>query len=230
MGSGNLSNNPEPTTASNETCVVQLGQIDGKKILLTRRPVQRPSCEAPIYPRRLGCCRTRLVQVPHQVAAQRDALCARPLARRPHEDRRRDDRERLLLGRGQPAGVFRAAQVKNAFIRRGYRLCDQTHTKTHFSGYPGVVLASFRTEPFDYWWRPKLSICRLAKVLRRLHHQSRGVPRDHRGDPRRLRCLSSGIVDRSGSVERDRHHRLLIILYMFPTSPEARQEDRASYL
>jgi len=30
-----LSNNPEPTTASNETCVVQLGQIDGKKILLT---------------------------------------------------------------------------------------------------------------------------------------------------------------------------------------------------
>lgn len=61
-----LSENPPPTSSSNETSVVQIGQLDGKKILLTSdvRPIGLN--EAADYAASIGLLAyPNVVQVPH---------------------------------------------------------------------------------------------------------------------------------------------------------------------
>ena len=53
------------------------------------------------------------------------------------------------VGDNQPE--YPRAQVKNAFIRRGYPVhVTRMHTKTDFFGYPGRGWPASEPEPFEY--------------------------------------------------------------------------------
>ena len=147
-----LSNNPEPCTASNEACVVQFGEIDGTRILLTADVGPAGLSEAADYAQTLG-----LLSPPHVVQI-------------PHHGSRRNVTPAILdrwLGpKMQTGGVFGTAfcsvgddkadypraQVTNAFTRRGYPV-QVTRGSTKYK-YKGVELrdgwVNSTPEPFVY--------------------------------------------------------------------------------
>lgn len=147
-----LSNNPEPTTASNETCVVQLGQIDGKKILLTADAGPEALSEAADYAETLGLLSyPDFVQVPHHGSRRNVTpyVLDRWLGGRMKTEGATIGCAFCSVGNNQPE--YPRAQVKNAFIRRGYPVhVTRTHTKTHFFGYPGRGWPASEPEPFEY--------------------------------------------------------------------------------
>jgi beta-lactamase superfamily II metal-dependent hydrolase len=115
-----LSNNPEPTSASNETSVVQYGVIEGKRILLTADVGPAGLNEAADYLAAMG-----VTQAPHFVQV-------------PHHGSRRNVTPAVLdrligskVGKGETFGSaycsvgsekpdYPRGQVQNAFERRGY--------------------------------------------------------------------------------------------------------------
>jgi beta-lactamase superfamily II metal-dependent hydrolase len=145
-----LSNNPEPTSASNETCVVQYGLIEGSRLLLTADAGPAALNEAADYAQSTG-----LLLPPHFVQV-------------PHHGSRRNVTptvlDRLLGPKMQKGQVYGAAycsvgsdqpeyprgQVKNAFARRGYPVhATRQGAKTYYSGRdlrPGWVVST--PEPF----------------------------------------------------------------------------------
>jgi beta-lactamase superfamily II metal-dependent hydrolase len=147
-----LSNNPEPTTASNETCIVQLGQIDGKKILLTADAGPEALGEAADYAEAIGLLSyPDFVQVPHHGSRRNVTpyVLDRWLGRRMKTEGATIGTAFCSVGGNQPE--YPRAQVKNASIRRGYPVhVTRTHTKTHFFGYPGRGWPASEPEPFDY--------------------------------------------------------------------------------
>ena len=116
-----LSNDPDPTSASNETSVVQMGMLDGQRILLTADVGPEGLNEAADYAKAIGL----LERFPHKVQV-------------PHHGSRRNVTpqvlDRLIGGRmpeGQSCGTaicsigdgkdeYPRGQVNNAFLRRGY--------------------------------------------------------------------------------------------------------------
>jgi beta-lactamase superfamily II metal-dependent hydrolase len=130
-----LSNNPDPTSASNETCVVQLGVIDEKHLLLTADVGPGGLNEAADYAARIGLLKPpNFVQVPH------------------HGSRRNvtpNVLDRWLGGKMQKGQTYGTAfcsigdgkteyprgQVNNAFLRRGYPVhVTRGEAKVHYSG------------------------------------------------------------------------------------------------
>jgi beta-lactamase superfamily II metal-dependent hydrolase len=114
-----LSNNPDPTSASNETSVVQYAELDGKRILLTADVGPEGLAEAANYGAALGLTYPNMIQVPH------------------HGSRRNVTPNVLdqWIGGGVANGVavgmafcsigdgkeeYPRGQVNNAFLRRGY--------------------------------------------------------------------------------------------------------------
>jgi len=115
-----LSNNPDPTSASNETSVVQLGELDGQRILLTADVGPEGLNEAADYAALLG-----KLKIPHYVQV-------------PHHGSRRNVTPNVLdrwLGKkmdqggkcgsaicsvGEGKDEYPRGQVSNAFLRRGY--------------------------------------------------------------------------------------------------------------
>jgi len=134
-----LSNNPEPTSASNETCVVQLGEIEGRRILLTGDAGPAALNEAADY------------------AEARGMLLPPPqFVRVPHHGSRRNVTPAVLdrwlgpkMGNGQSYGTaycsigdsqtdYPRGQVKNAFLRRGYPVhVTRGVAKSHYYGCDG---------------------------------------------------------------------------------------------
>lgn len=155
-----LSNNPAPTTASNETCVVQLGQIDSKKILLTADAGPEALSEAADYAETLGLLSyPDFVQVPHHGSRRNVTpyVLDRWLGGRMKTEGATIGCAFCSLGDNQPE--YPRTQVKNAFIRRGYPVhVTRTHAKTHFFGYPGRGWAASEPEPFEY--RVETQSCR----------------------------------------------------------------------
>jgi hypothetical protein len=116
-----LSNNPDPTSASNETSVVQMGQLDGQRVVLTADAGPEALAEAAIYAKSIGL----LERVPHMVQV-------------PHHGSRRNVTPQVLdqliggrMPQGQSCGTaicsigdgkdeYPRGQVSNAFLRRGY--------------------------------------------------------------------------------------------------------------
>jgi beta-lactamase superfamily II metal-dependent hydrolase len=116
-----LSNDPDPTSASNETSVVQMGVLDGQHVLLTADVGPEGLNEAADYAKVNGL----LGRYPHMVQV-------------PHHGSRRNVTPQVLdrligglMPEGQSYGTaicsigkdkdeFPRGQVNNAFLRRGY--------------------------------------------------------------------------------------------------------------
>ncbi|MBV9828302.1 MAG: hypothetical protein JO001_21935 [Alphaproteobacteria bacterium] len=147
-----LSNNPEPTTASNETCVVQLGQIDGRKILLTADAGPSALAEAADYAEMLGLLSyPDFVQVPHHGSRRNVTpyVLDRWLGGRMKTEGAAIGTAFCSVGENQPE--YPRGQVKTAFIRRGYPVhVTRANTKTHFFGCAGRGWPASEPEPFDY--------------------------------------------------------------------------------
>ncbi|CAN7325678.1 competence protein ComEC [Pseudoxanthomonas sp. LjRoot143] len=142
------------TSASNESCVVQHATLDGKGILLTADVGPIGLTEAWVCAQQLGLPRPGFIQVPHH--GSRHNVTPDVLDR--------------WLGKKQPPGTvigtaycsvgankhdYPRAQVKNAFMRRGYPVYSTRKTGlSHFHGpghantSPAVAESfSFEVEP-----------------------------------------------------------------------------------
>ncbi|MDR7336258.1 hypothetical protein [Roseateles asaccharophilus] len=137
------------TSASNESCVVQYAELDGKGILLTADVGPVGLTEAADYAAALGLNRPQFVQVPHHGS--------RHNVTPPILDR--------WLGPRQPQGTFIGTafcsigankpdyprgQVKNAFMRRGFQVYS-TRTKwlSHSAGGGHAGAAAATPEEFS---------------------------------------------------------------------------------
>ena len=149
-----LSNAPDPTSASNETSVMQLGEFDGQRILLTADVGPEGLNEAADYAALLG-----KLKIPHMVQV-------------PHHGNRRNVTPNVLdrwLGGKVASGVtcgsaicsvgdgkpeYPHGQVSNAFLRRGYPVyVTRGNTIMHHSGssrgWPSSTPIPLRTEVED---------------------------------------------------------------------------------
>jgi beta-lactamase superfamily II metal-dependent hydrolase len=146
-----LSNNPQPSTASNETSVVQLGQIEGKTLLLTADAGPDALTEAADYAATLGLqSYPDFIQVPHHGSRRNvtPRVLDRWLGGRMKTEGATIGRAFCSVGESQPE--YPRGQVKNAFIRRGYPVhVTRSTTRTYFHGYNGRGWERSDPEPFD---------------------------------------------------------------------------------
>ena len=131
------------TSASNESCVVQYGVLGGKGVLLTADVGPIGLTEAGNFGAQLGWDRPKFVQVPHH--GSRHNVTPSVL--------------NMWLGPMQPQGTavgtafcsvgsnkkdYPRGQVKNAFMRRGFKVYStRANWISHFGGggHPGTVPA-----------------------------------------------------------------------------------------
>jgi hypothetical protein len=115
-----LSNDPDPTSASNETSVVQLGEIDGQYLLLTADVGPEGLNEAADYAASIGKLKyPRMVQIPHH--GSRRNVTPQILDRWLGSKINRG----VVIGSaicsiGDGKMEYPRGQVNNAFLRRGY--------------------------------------------------------------------------------------------------------------
>lgn len=146
-----LTDNPQPpTSASNESCVVQYAALEeGKTVLLTADVGPDGLNEAADYAAALGLSVPKFVQMPHH--GSRHNVTPNVLDR--------------WLGPRKPQGTevgmafcsigankseYPRGQVKNAFIRRGYKVfANRTSTISHYSGSGHQGFTPLTPEPFD---------------------------------------------------------------------------------
>jgi beta-lactamase superfamily II metal-dependent hydrolase len=131
-----LSNDPDPpTSASNESCVVQLGQIEGNKVLLTGDVGPIGLNEAADYAQALGLLSPpNFVQVPHHGSRKNvtPGVLDRWLGPIGEKGAKRGT---AFCSIGKGKDDYPRGQVQNAFERRGYPVhATRTSTKTHFIG------------------------------------------------------------------------------------------------
>lgn len=147
-----LSDNPQPpTSASNESCVVQYATLeDGRSILLTGDVGPVGLHEAADYAVTLGLARPTFIQMPHHGSRHNvtPAVLDRWLG--PRKTLGTDVGTAFCsIGANKPE--YPRGQAKNAFIRRGYKVfVNRSAMISHFSGsgHPGLV--ALTPEPFDY--------------------------------------------------------------------------------
>jgi beta-lactamase superfamily II metal-dependent hydrolase len=130
-----LSNNPEPTSASNETCVVQHGIIEGESILLTADVGPDGLTEAADYAESLGLLKPpKFVQVPHH--GSRRNVTPTVLDRWLGGKMAKGEKYGIAfcsVGKDKPQ--YPRGQVKNAFQRRGYPVhATRGAATSHFYG------------------------------------------------------------------------------------------------
>jgi beta-lactamase superfamily II metal-dependent hydrolase len=131
-----LSDVPDPpTSASNESSVVQLGQVEGKTLLLTGDVGPIGLNEAADYAQRLGLLAPpNFVQVPHHGSRKNvtPAVLNRWLGEIAPKDTKRGV---AYCSVGKLKTDYPRGQVQNAFERRGYPVhATRKGTKTHFHG------------------------------------------------------------------------------------------------
>lgn len=130
-----LSNNPEPTSASNETSIVQHAVIDGRSILLTADAGPEALNEAADFAEFIGSLKApNFVQVPHHGSRRNvtPAVLDRWLGQRMNEGAIYGTAF-CSVGSDQPD--YPRGQVKNAFQRRGYPVhTTRDRSKTHYFG------------------------------------------------------------------------------------------------
>ena len=144
-----LSDNPDPTSASNETCVVQHAVIDGRSILLTADVGPEGLAEAADYAEMLGILAPpRFVQIPHHGSRRNvtPSVLDRWLGTKVPKGTNRGTAF-CLVGEGKPE--YPRGQVKNAFQRRGYPVhSTRTSSKSHYSGNGHSGWVPSMPEPF----------------------------------------------------------------------------------
>jgi len=148
-----LSNNPQPpTSASNESCVVQYATFEDKdnsSVLLTADVGPDGLNEAADYAAILGLTKPYFVQMPHHGSRHNVTphVLDRWLGPRKQQG---TEVGTAFCSIGANKTEYPRGQAKNAFIRRGYRVfVNRTNTISHYSGpgHPGFV--ALTPEPFD---------------------------------------------------------------------------------
>jgi beta-lactamase superfamily II metal-dependent hydrolase len=114
-----LSNNPDPTTASNETSVVQYAELEGQRLLLTADVGPEGLGEAADYAATLGLKYPHMMQIPHHGSRRNvtPAIIDRWIGGRVNQG--------VVVGSaicsvGDGKDEYPRGQVSNAFLRRGY--------------------------------------------------------------------------------------------------------------
>ena len=129
-----LDDNPPPTSASNETSVVQLAHLDERSILLTADVGPDGLTEAADYAEALGLLAPpSVVQIPHH--GSRRNVTPKVLNRwfGGYPAGRRGS---AFVSVGKDADIYPRKRVKNAFIRRGYDvIATRGSAKYSFHGY-----------------------------------------------------------------------------------------------
>jgi beta-lactamase superfamily II metal-dependent hydrolase len=146
-----LSNNPDPTSASNETSVVQHAVIEGEPVLLTADVGPAGLTEAADYAEKIGILKPpKFVQVPHHGSRRNvtPTVLNRWLGARMGEG---EEYGIAFCSVGKDKPEYPRGQVKNAFRRRGYPVhVTRGGTKTHFRGRKlREGWKSSIAEPFD---------------------------------------------------------------------------------
>lgn len=145
-----LSDNPQPpTSASNESCVVQYATLEEGSVLLTADVGPVGLNEAADYAMTLGLARPAFVQIPHHGSRHNVTpyVLDRWLGPRKTQGA---EFGTAFCSIGANKLEYPRGQVKNAFIRRGYKVfVNRTSTISHYSGsgHPGFV--ALTPEPFD---------------------------------------------------------------------------------
>lgn len=145
-----LSDNPQPpTSASNESCVVQYASLDDRAVLLTADVGPVGLNEAADYAISLGVIQPKLVQMPHHGSRHNvtPAVLDRWLGPRKTQG---EVVGQAICSIGADKPDYPRGQVKNAFIRRGYQVSATRHRAISYSsggGHPGW--SSVAPEPFD---------------------------------------------------------------------------------
>jgi len=118
-----LDADPPATSASNETCVVQIGLFDRKRVLFTGDVGPQGLTEAADYAEQLGILSPPdFVQIPHHgsrrnvTPAVLDRWLGKPLGQQGTY------RGSAFASVGKDADKYPRKKVKNAFIRRGYKV------------------------------------------------------------------------------------------------------------
>jgi beta-lactamase superfamily II metal-dependent hydrolase len=146
-----LSNNPDPpTSASNETCLVQLGVIDGKRLLLTADVGPQGLAEAADYAGVLGLLTPPdFVQVPHHGSRRNVTtyVLDRWLGMRKPKG---TEIGTAFCSVGKTQTDYPRGQAKNAFIRRGYPVhVTRGSSKSCFYPKQSRGWTPSQPEPFD---------------------------------------------------------------------------------
>lgn len=115
-----LSNNPDPTSASNETSVVQLGELEGQRLLLTADVGPEGLNEAADYAQSNGRLKIpNVIQIPHH--GSRRNVTPTVLDRWIGKKVSKDITCGVAICSVSDAKTeFPRGQVNNAFLRRGY--------------------------------------------------------------------------------------------------------------
>jgi beta-lactamase superfamily II metal-dependent hydrolase len=128
---------PPATSASNETCVVQMGVFGTKRVLLTADVGPEGLKEAAQYARALGLFgRPDFVQVPHH-GSRRNVTPSvlNEWLGAPLEDSSMR-RGVAFCSVGKDEDIYPRKKVKNAFLRRGYPVhATRGWTKRHHTGW-----------------------------------------------------------------------------------------------
>jgi hypothetical protein len=136
VGVETLHDNPPATSASNETSIVQLGVIDGHRILLTADVGPDGLNEAGNYAFSRGLLvPPHVVQIPHHGSRRNvtPTVLDRWLGSYPAPQ----TRGHAYVSVGKDAYKYPRRRVKNAFIRRGYEVhATRGEVKCHFAGLP----------------------------------------------------------------------------------------------
>jgi beta-lactamase superfamily II metal-dependent hydrolase len=147
-----LDPNPPPTSASNESCVVQFAQLDGARILLTADAGPISLNEAADYAASRGLLTSpTFVQIPHHGSRRNvtPAVLDRWLGARLQNE---GVRGVAYVSVGKNADIYPRKKVKNAFIRRGYPVhATRGIPKSHFDGsaFPNRNWGASIPEPFS---------------------------------------------------------------------------------
>lgn len=146
-----LADNPQPpTSASNESCVVQYATLkEGRSVLLTADVGPVGLNEAADYAATLGLARPSFVQIPHHGSRHNVTpyVLDRWLGPRKAKG---TEVGTAYCSIGANKTEYPRGQVKNAFIRRGYKVyVNRSKMISHSSGggHPGLV--ALTPEPFD---------------------------------------------------------------------------------
>lgn len=129
-----LSENPEPTTASNECCVVQYGKIGDGRLLLTADAGPIALKEAADYAAAVGLTDAlTFVQIPHHGSRRNvtPTVLNRWLGQPANDQSIRRGTAYVSVG-STASSEYPRRSVANAFCRRGYHVFS-TGTHTHLS-------------------------------------------------------------------------------------------------
>jgi beta-lactamase superfamily II metal-dependent hydrolase len=146
-----LSDNPQPpTSASNESCVVQYGTLEeGRTVLLTADVGPDGLNDAADYAAKLGLSLPAFAQMPHH--GSRHNVTPKVLDRwlGPRKAQGTEVGAAFCsIGANKPE--YPRGQVKNAFIRRGYKVfANRTSTISHYSGSGHAGFVPLTPESFD---------------------------------------------------------------------------------